>query len=67
MIKCQNCYYFLYCDKRSFDKDYCNGYKQMCCRSCASYPFCEKCISPSGTCDDYKTKKIIKRYYGEES
>lgn len=29
------------------------------CNSCYKYPFCEKCESPRGTCNDYKSKRVM--------
>ena len=63
MIKCQNCYNFLYCENRSFTKEYCEGYRQKHCDSCAKYPFCKECTSINGTCNNYLTKMEIRRYY----
>lgn len=29
------------------------------CSNCYKYPFCEKCNSPTGCCDDWKSKRIM--------
>lgn len=30
----------------------------MACRNCYKYPFCEKCNSPTGNCNEEKSKRI---------
>lgn len=59
MIKCENCIQYLFCDKRSVDKYFCECYVQKRCNSCAKYPFCKISNSPKDTCENYKVKKIF--------